>query len=294
MTAGQSFLANKWRKNKTSTMPGGQTAAGLILALYLLITITYGLVNPLFEAPDEVWHYFTAQYIAENRELPYVAAEPDPWLSQEAAQPPLYYLISAALITPIDTATARQEVWPNPLAYPGDASLQANINQFIHTPREAWPWEGYALAAHLLRLFSTLLGLGTLLCIYGSGRLIWPDDGRKPLLAMALVAFLPQFSFLHASISNDPLIIFLASTAVYQLLWLWQNKISNGRLLLLGVTIGLAALAKNAGILLLVYALIILILREIRDWRLEIGDFTAGNLPIRIVPASLSQLGTPM
>ncbi len=257
------------RDTRTITQQNNKMAVWFVLTLYLLVTLAYGLVNPLFEAPDEVWHFFTAQYIAENGRLPVIAAEPDPWLSQEAAQPPLYYIIGAALIAPIDTAAARQEVWPNPLAYPGDASLQANINQFIHAPREAWPWDRYVLAAHLLRLFSTLLGLGTLLCIYASGRLIWPDDGRKPLLAMALVAFLPQFNFLHASVSNDPLIIFLASTAVYQLLWLWQNKITAPRLLLLGITVGLAALTKNAGILLLVYAVIVLILLEIRDWKLR-------------------------
>ena len=264
--------------SETTQTGKSNTAVWLILALYLLITVAYGLVNPLFEAPDEVWHYFTAQYIAENGRLPIIAATPDPWLSQEAAQPPLYYIISAALIAPIDTTHARQEVWPNPLAYPGDASLQANINQFIHSPREAQPWDGYVLAAHLLRLSSTLLGLGALLCIYGSSRLLWPDDTRKALLAMALVAFLPQFNFLHASVSNDPLIIFLASAAVYQLLWLWQNKPATGRLLLLGITVGLAALSKNAGILLLIYAAIVLILREIKDWRLALSNVEGSEI----------------
>ena len=46
---------------------------GLIVALYLVVTLLYGLVNPLFEAPDEHWHYFTTQYIAENGRLPQIA-----------------------------------------------------------------------------------------------------------------------------------------------------------------------------------------------------------------------------
>ena len=37
---------------------------GLILAGYLLVTLAYGVVNPLFEAPDEHWHFFTADYDA--------------------------------------------------------------------------------------------------------------------------------------------------------------------------------------------------------------------------------------
>jgi hypothetical protein len=237
-----------------------------ILALYLLLTAAYGVVNPLFEAPDEHWHYFTAQTIADTRRLPSVPAEGyDEWLSQEAAQPPLYYLLGALLIAPIDTAGAREQVWLNPFASVGDASALTNLNRAVQTPAAAWPWRGYALAAHLLRLFSTLLGLGTLLCMYASGRLLWPAEPSKALLAAALVAFLPQFNFLHAAITNDALIIFLASLALWQLLRLWRGAATTGRLLLLGVTIGLAALTKNAGVLLLLYAAGMLGLRWYRD-----------------------------
>lgn len=238
----------------------------LVLALYLLVTLAYGAVNPLFEAPDEHWHYFTAQYIADERLLPAVAPgdDYDEWLSQEAAQPPLYYILGAALIAPLDTDGARDSVWLNKFASIGDASALTNINRVVHTSAERWPWQGYVLAAHVLRIFSTLLGLGTLLCIYASGRQIWPALPGRALLATALVAFLPQFNFLHASVTNDTLVIFLASAALWQLIRLWQTHVSAGRLLLLGITIGLAALSKNAGMVLLVYAagvLVALVLR---------------------------------
>ena len=49
----------------------------LILVLYLLITLAYGAVNPLFEAPDEHWHFFTAVYIAENQRLPVLKKKND-------------------------------------------------------------------------------------------------------------------------------------------------------------------------------------------------------------------------
>ncbi|MBE2223990.1 MAG: glycosyltransferase family 39 protein [Anaerolineae bacterium] len=225
----------------------------LILGLYLLLTIGYGILNPLFESPDEHWHFFTAQYLADNWELPAVTEDYDEWLSQEAAQPPLYYLLSALLIAPVDAENGRSATTPNPFATIGDASYQTNINRFIHTTAEAWPWQDFALAAHILRWFSTLLGLGTLLCIYGSSRLVWPTQPDIALLAAAFVAFLPQFAFLHSSITNDTLIIFLASFALWQILRVWLTGGSNGRFLLLGITIGLAILTKTAGILLLVY-----------------------------------------
>ncbi|MBK9054906.1 MAG: hypothetical protein IPL78_29580 [Chloroflexi bacterium] len=43
-----------------------------------------------------------------------------------------------------------------------------------------------------------------------------------PLLATALVAFLPQFNFLHASVTNDALITFLSAAALWQLVKVWE------------------------------------------------------------------------
>jgi 4-amino-4-deoxy-L-arabinose transferase-like glycosyltransferase len=265
----------------------------LILALYLLITLAYGVVNPLFEAPDEHWHFFTAVYIAENRQLPMVEEPYDTWLSQEAAQPPLYYILGAALIAPIDTSTAREAVWLNPFGTQGigNAAALVNRNQVVHTSAEQWPWQGYALAGHVLRLFSTLLGLGTLLAIHGSARLLWPQNERLPLLATALAAFLPQFNFLHAAISNDTLIIFLCSLALWQLIWLWQRPVTAKRLLLLGITIGLAVLTKNAGVLLLLFAAGFLAVHSVKDgfnaWPQKLGRWSWQTAVYLLLPVLL-------
>jgi len=253
---------------------------GLILALYFIVTLLYGVVNPLFEAPDEHWHYFTAQYIAENGRLPFIASEDgeyDEWLSQEAAQPPLYYLLGALLIAPIDTSAARELVWPNKFASIGKADVLINVNRFIHTTVEGWPWQNYVLASHILRLFSTLLGAGTLIFIYLAGRYLWPNDAYRALVAAGLVAFLPQYNFLHATITNDPLVIFLVSAALWQLIRMWQTGVSRGRLLLLGVTTGLAALSKNVGVTLLFYALGILCLLAIRNQESSVSGQESGN-----------------
>lgn len=246
---------------------------GLILLGYVVITLAYGVANPPFEAPDEHWHFFTANYIAETGRLPVVTEPPDEFLGQEAAQPPLYYLLGATVLAPLDTTGARDAVWLNPFAWIGDASALNNINRMVHSPDEAWPWQDHVLGVHLLRALSMLLGLGTLLAIYGSARRLWPESRTRVLMAPALIAFLPQFNFIHASVTNDALIIFLCSLALHQLIALWRPQATTAapapaaRLLALGVTIGLAALTKNAGVLLLIYSLGFLALLAIRDGR---------------------------
>ena len=260
---------------RSSNSPQTAVWPWLIGTLYLLITLAYGVINPLFEAPDEHWHVYTAVYIAENGRLPFVADGDtyDTFLSQEAAQPPLYYLLGSLIIRPIDLSDAREALWLNPFARIGDAGAVDNLNNAIQTSDTRWPWRGVGLAAHLLRLFSTLLGLGTVLLVYQTARLLWPHHPHRAPLAMALVAFLPQFNFIHAAASNDTLITFLCAAGVYQALWLWQHTISTRRLLLLGITVGLAALSKNAGILLAIFVVGTLGLLAWRLWSSEQRPF---------------------
>lgn len=261
----------------------------VILLVYLLVTAAYGIINPLFEAPDEHMHYFTVQTLSETWRLP-VADDPvDGWMGQEAAQPPLYYLASAVLITPIDTSQAKEEIWFNPFTRLGDASSPANTNAFVHSVAESWPWQGWVLAAHVLRLFSAVIGLGTLLFIWRSARVVWPEKHNRAFLATALVAFLPQYNFLHASISNDPLVIFFCAATLWQLLRFWYEGTTTRRLLLLGVTIGLAMLSKMAGLLLLFYAigfLAVLSWRQVKGLR-PLLETAVKNILLAAVPALL-------
>ena len=241
-----------------------QTILLAVVGLYLALAVAYGTVNPLFEAPDEHSHYFTVQYVADTGRLPVVTEPPDRWLGQEAAQPPLYYLLGSLLLRPVDTSAAREAVWVNPFVRLGDAAAPGNINFLVHGPEEAWPWDGYVLAAHLLRFLSAVLGAGTLLFINGSARLLWPGHPQRALLATALTAFLPQFIFVHSTVTNDTLIILLSAAALWQLLRLWQGAVTFRRLVLLGLTVGLAILSKTAGLLLLPFAAGVLLWRAFR------------------------------
>jgi hypothetical protein len=272
------MASNRKRKavNRRSPTASNQIASRgrrgwllLILALYLLLALGFGAINPVFEAPDEHHHYFTTKAIVDSGRLPSVNDDAFTLAGQEASQPPLYYLLSAILIVPIDTSGAEDSLWPNPSVRLGDTSAAQNINAFVHRPAEGWPWQGHILAVHLERFLSTLIGLGTLLFIYGSGLLVWPKTPERALLATTMIAFLPQFTFLHGSITNDVLVTLLTTSAIWQLLRMWYGQVSSGRLLWLGLTIGLAILSKTAGLLLLPYSCGFLTLLFWRNCRRE-------------------------
>ena len=228
-----------------------------LLIGYVVITAAYSVINPLFEAPDEHYHYFTVQYIADNGTLP-VAQTPDTaiFIEQEAAQPPLYYWLGSWLIRPIDTAGSQNQLWLNPRVVMGDASSPTNINRVVHdVESEAFLWQGYVLAGHVLRFFSLAFGVGTLLLIWASTQVMWPTARERGLFAVGIVAFLPQFNFLHSYINNDVAVIFFATLTVYLLLRLWKGVQSTYlNVIVIGVVVGLAMLSKTAGLLLLVYA----------------------------------------
>ncbi len=233
--------------------PGYLAAA--VLLLYGLLTIGYALVTPVFEAPDENHHFYTVQAIAVNGRLPVATTLPgvaatllgvgDDLARQEAAQPPLYYLLLAVLLGRSGEGPSLQI---NPYAQLGQTT--GNPNLYVPETRETAVWQ---TAVFRLRLVSVLLGGLTLALIYQAGRLLWPLQPGRALLAMSLVAFLPQFNFLHAVISNDTLIILFSSLVIWQVLRLWLSGVSRKRLFLLGITLGAAMLSKTAGLLLLVW-----------------------------------------
>ena len=236
----------------------GQALAAIVMAFVLLGT-TYSVATPLFETPDEVWHYLYVKHIADGGGLPVYQEGVTFPMRQEASQPPLYYLVNGWATAWIDTSNASQVVRYNPHAAIGAPAAWGNRNVVSHTSLEAFPYRGTALAAHLCRLLSVLMGAGTVVCTYAIARRLFPRPHWLALSAAAFNAFHPQFIFISASINNDVPTTLFAALSLWLLVCIVQDGPSPRKLATLGAVLGLAALSKLNGLVLMPLALVVLL-----------------------------------
>ncbi|MCJ7550917.1 MAG: glycosyltransferase family 39 protein, partial [Anaerolineae bacterium] len=235
----------------------------LCLAFTLLVAL-HTAATPIFEAPDEIWHYAYVRWIAEGNGLPPL----DEDLSgayQQAAQPPLYYLVAALVSSLFDDQDLQDLTWPNPgFGYQAPGTVPDNKNMLIHTRDEALPWRGAALALHATRLTSWAFGIMAVIAAWGFGHEAFRSR-RLALVTAALVAFQPQFVFLSSVVSNDSAAAAVATAA----LWLGARIVNRGstphRTLYAGVIGGLAMLTKTSTLLVAPMLSICLLLGTLRN-----------------------------
>jgi hypothetical protein len=245
-----------------------------IVLLYVALAVVYSIVNPLFEAPDEVWHYGYIDWLARGNGLSHPddlgGAGVQQW-AQEGSQPPLYYLLAGLLTAPLAQGDWNASVRYNPHAAIGNADALGNRNYLLHGGWDDWPWRNLALAAHVARFISIALGALTVVFAYLCARLLALESAAAPLLAAALVAFTPQFLFITASVSNDNMATAVSAAGVWLAVALACGRVTLRRrtLAALGVLVGLAALSKLSGLLLGPFALLCLAIAawRRRSWR---------------------------
>ncbi len=245
----------RWRQS------GDRPALILILLLHVLLSVGYGVIVPLGEAPDEVSHYEYVQFLAQECRLPR-GDEVD-----EGIQPPLYYVLGAALTFAIQTEFPFVRSNPDfSLSTPTDPP-----NLFIHTRAEQFPYQGSALAMHLVRLLSAALSCITMWAVYSLGRYLFP---RQPAMALGMtgfLAFIPEYLFLSGAITNDNLAATLGALLLWKLTYLvlrteparWRDWA------VLGALMGLASLTKTS---LLVFAALAGGVVVYRAWGAGKGD----------------------
>ncbi|MDJ0753454.1 MAG: glycosyltransferase family 39 protein [Ardenticatenaceae bacterium] len=216
----------------------------LILLTYVALGTAFSLVVPLNEAPDEPDHFAYVRVLAQTARLPImspIAAENE---TMEANQPPLFYALNVLVAGwwPLDEAIhgPLNSCFSIELADAGRQTL------YRHDPTEAFPFEQnrLALAYHLSRIFSVLLGGGTVWITYHLGRAAGLKEPFS-LLGAGLVAFNPQFVFINGSVNNDVLTALLGAAIIWQAA-VYTTRPSQKRLIGLGILFGLGLLTKYA------------------------------------------------
>jgi len=228
----------------------------VILGVFAVLSMIYAWATPPLEASDELWHFGMINTIADTGQLPVQHPGVKTAYEQEGSQPPLYYLIAAALVKGIDRSdfdTVRQ---PNPHAVAGVPGNVGNKNLVIHDVVHP-PLERTALAVYVARLFSIILGCVTVASIYMAARAFGFGQPMLPILAASLTAFNPMFLFITASVNNDNLVTALNSLIIWQMIVLIRrSSFSTRQTFLIAVLVALASLSKLSGLVLLPFALL--------------------------------------
>ena len=241
----------------------------VVLAVHLALGLVYAWATPIFEASDEGAHFAVVHWLATGHGLPVQdpAAEDGPW-HQEGSQPPLYYALAAALVSPIDMGDFDELHVMYPFTGVGVPGTMHGVNLYRH-PMEPQPLQGTVLAVNVVRVFSLLLSLGVVALTYALALALFPDRAWLALLSAALVAFNPMALFINASVNNDNLLMLLCTAALLLTVRLMQpHPRQRGWLLVgLGVLLGLAALTKISGLVMWPVAAVGLLIGELRRGR---------------------------
>jgi hypothetical protein len=252
-----SWLANPntWLAWLTKMLP--TRALGLLMVLAFVQGLTYALLIPLWQAPDEPMLFEYAALTAELGRIPHSLDR------------------SASLESRILESMNQHQFWSfvvdqPPTVLPTTFEEAANIfwmpRQVAGDPPGYFALAGFALwiapdkhidaQVLLLRALNALLIPLIALCAYASARELTPAGAATtiPLAVTALVAFQPMFSVINSAIGNDS----LANMVAALICWRWMRIVRTGaswrEVLLLGALATAGLLIKRT---LLPYALLL-------------------------------------
>jgi 4-amino-4-deoxy-L-arabinose transferase-like glycosyltransferase len=254
-------------------------ALGALLGATALLGISWSLVTPPFQTPDENWHVAYLQTIAEQGKLPGIAGRPvfstEQQLGLNAANSEQTQAVPAT--KPEWSAEAyrrfrrHDERLPASARDDGGGENFAQSNPPLYYALEAVPYKlasGGDLFARLsaARLLSVVFLLGTVAATWLLAGTVFGPRRDLQLAAAAIPALLPMVTFISSSINPDSLLYLLWTVAF----WLGARilKREAGALdavALVGVT-GLAIATKSPSYALLPGVLLVL---GVALWRLR-------------------------
>jgi len=249
----------------------------LVLATYLILAALYAALVPPWETPDEPAHYRYVVQLSERWRPP-----TDPGVRQrdsfcrdyafttsnyEWYHPALGYLPLAVAYKILSMVAPHSLPVDIPLFNPlfcSDPFVNPNLFH-IEAPRLLTVWQGQ-WGMVLLRIFSSAWGLVAIYATYQIGR--WLKMRGFEIVAASWVAFLPQFTFISASIRNDTVTnaisatLFLIAAKMQSFPW-YRNLLA----VIMGLILGMGILAKMTTAYLIPVALAAVVFSARRSWR---------------------------
>ncbi len=182
---------------------------GACIAIWFALFWNNTTMLPFVSGYDSKDHLAYIKYVQERHALPL------PNQGYEMFQPPLYYALSAVVLSAFHLSTVD------------------------------------AAAVHLLRALTMLFGIANFIFVFLSVRLLFPRQAVAQLIGLITAAFLPMQLYLSHYVTNETLAATLASASIYLgLRALTVKRASVWHLLSLGACLGAAMLAKATGLLL--------------------------------------------
>jgi hypothetical protein len=226
----------RWGRFRHPTM----ALAGVIV-LFVLLTSLIALQLPAWEAPDEAAHVDNVETLVGGRwyriDLRHSRSAGSvvggvrlqTSYRTELHQPPLYYLMLAA--GQKVAGPGPRDVDPGPIAFPF-----VNRGLYLH----------HRSADHRfvlpMRLVNVLFGVLTVWLTFLTARLA-TSDRWVPVIAAAVVAFVPRQVFLSSTVTNDNLVTMLGALLAYVALRSLGSP-TRWRFAVVGAVVGLLVLTK--------------------------------------------------
>jgi hypothetical protein len=266
----------------------------------LLNGLTWSVIVPLFQVPDEPAHIAYAQYLAESHKPPSgrngldafsgeerllvdvlgwkrVSRRPDNRMAGSAAS---HQLLERTLA--IETNQLGEggytSITNNPPLYYGLGAIAYRLSPSSTLPNRI----------HAMRLVSVLLAAVTALLVFGFLRELLPGTPWAWTIGTLAVAFQPMFGFVSGGVNSDALLFAAASGVFYMLARCFRLGLTTRRGLWLGALTAAGLLAKINMLGLLpgiVLGVLLLVLRAAPERRRDAARGALGALAVVAVAA---------
>ncbi len=266
-----------FRAGQANPLIRGYEHRGLLvlLTIYLTVTLTYGVLNPLGEGPDEVANIELIQFISEEGHLPLTYTDRQA-AGYKSDWPMLLYHVPVGMATRWINYETLPSLKVLDNHYPRRLMVEDDFAHFalIHTDDEAFPYRGIVLLWHLARLVATISSAVSLVIIYFIVLAIRPDDPSLALGATAVAVAIPEFHFVGSVAHEDNVLAVFAGLFTLVLVRTWQHPKHYRLYAWLGLWFGLALSSKySVGLqpLLVIVVLIGAVRRGELAWRAALG-----------------------